>query len=487
MKEANTKEMEKRQFPRLEKTLPVKFNLPDIPEGSGVFEALSRNIGAGGVFIETDLVHDEGFALDKEKLLNLEIELLGQAKRIKPRAKIAWISKKSRTPRKTRSGIGVKFIQITAEEKRAISVFISQEMLQQAGVIEKAIPAISREHRLSDRNRRNLQILDIIRKNRLISRAEISKDTDINIVTVSNYIDTYLKKGLVFERGLDISSGGRRPELIEINPQYGYVLGVDCGSLNKMQTTMQAVVTDFTARILSNVRKKRESEENEDSVEVLKDLIDQALASSHVQVEKIRGIGLGIPGIMDKFGGTVRNPESGTAFANYVTIKKGLEEEFKLPVFIENSASCALVAEKWTGLSLEVKSADNIIYIFSEHQSAIMLKGELYTGSSKSAGQLNLAQDLEKEQKYSGPVASGTRLGAKIAGLINLLNPQVIIVGANFSRLGDVFLDTLRHSAAGLAHREALQQVRIIAATLAEEAVALGSASLVIEAAFANI
>lgn len=516
MRRGASREMERRESIRLEKTLPVKFDLPDVPAAAplGTFEALSRNIGEGGVFIETDLVQDENFALAKDMPLNLEIELLGRAQRMKPRAKIVWISKKSRTPQKKRSGIGVKFIQINSEERRAISLFISKEMLAQTEIVEKEVPTILREQKLTDRQRRNLEILDTIRKNRLISRAEISKNTDINIVTVSNYIDVYLKKGLVFERGLDISSGGRRPELVEINPRYGYVIGVDLGPLNKSSAAMQVVVTDFTSRVLSRARQKREDDNIEESLDILKELIGEAIASNQVESRKIRGIGIAICGIMDKFGGTVRNPLTGDTFANYVTIKKSLEDEFGLPVVMENSAACALFIEKWMGISLEAKNADNIIYIFSDGQCAIMLKGELYTGSSKSSGQLNLnsSRNNSSESDYCWMDASidcilrsspeylkmstksredlssaGTKLGAKAAYLVNIFNPQVVIIGRDFSQLGDTFLDAIRRTVSRWAFRESAQQVRIIPATLGEEAVAQGAASLVIESVFANI
>ena len=74
---------------------------------------------------------------------------------------------------------------------------------------------IVKEDRLSEKERRNLSILDSIRRNREISRADISKMTDLNIVTVSNYVSKYVKDKIVFETGRDISTGGRRPELLK--------------------------------------------------------------------------------------------------------------------------------------------------------------------------------------------------------------------------------------------------------------------------------
>ena len=83
--------------------------------------------------------------------------------------------------------------------------------------------------------------------------------------------------------------------------------------------------------------------------------------------------------------------------------------------------------------------------------------------------------------------ALGEKAGAKIANLVDLFNPQVVIIGRHFGHLGDVFLDTIRRTVSREAFRESANIVRISPATLGEEAVALGAASLVIESVFANI
>ncbi|MFH1381115.1 MAG: winged helix-turn-helix transcriptional regulator, partial [Candidatus Omnitrophota bacterium] len=82
---------------------------------------------------------------------------------------------------------------------------------------------------ISDRKRKNILILDCIRRKGTISRTDISKETGINIVSISNYITNYIKKGLVLECGLDISTGGRRPELVKLNLESAYVVGLDMG------------------------------------------------------------------------------------------------------------------------------------------------------------------------------------------------------------------------------------------------------------------
>ena len=68
---------------------------------------------------------------------------------------------------------------------------------------------------LTDRERKNIVLLDVIRRNGPIAKTDIARITKHNIVTVSNYVEHYIKQKLVAEKGLDVSSGGRRPELLE--------------------------------------------------------------------------------------------------------------------------------------------------------------------------------------------------------------------------------------------------------------------------------
>jgi DNA-binding MarR family transcriptional regulator len=67
---------------------------------------------------------------------------------------------------------------------------------------------------LNDHEKKNLQILDTIRKRGPIARAEISRLIGLNIVTVTSYVDQYIKKGVIKEVGVDVSSGGRKPTLV---------------------------------------------------------------------------------------------------------------------------------------------------------------------------------------------------------------------------------------------------------------------------------
>ncbi|MBL7197896.1 MAG: hypothetical protein ISS47_07325, partial [Candidatus Omnitrophica bacterium] len=79
---------------------------------------------------------------------------------------------------------------------------------------------------LSDRSKKNLSILDTIRRSGPISKTEISSFIGVNVVTVSNYVEDFLHQKLIFEKELDVSKGGRRPVLLDLNNDSGCAVGI---------------------------------------------------------------------------------------------------------------------------------------------------------------------------------------------------------------------------------------------------------------------
>src|SRR3989338_6699444 len=98
----------------------------------------------------------------------------------------------------------------------------------------------------TEREKRNLAILEIVRRFGPITRPEISRTLGLNIVTVSNYIEEFINKNLVFEKEFDISEGGRRPILLDINPESGFVIGVGVNLLN-----IVGALVDLNGRIVA--------------------------------------------------------------------------------------------------------------------------------------------------------------------------------------------------------------------------------------------
>lgn len=413
-----------------------------------------------------------------------------------------------------------------------------------------------KEH-LTEKERRNLDILNVIRRSTDISRADISRLTGLNIVTVSNYINTYIKRNLVHEVGLDISTGGRRPELVRLNPDYGYLIGVDLGSPHILEdTTMIAVCMNIGLKQLAKETIKKEEESVEKFTEKVMGLISSLIKKSNLPKEKMLGIGLGIWGVLDRNNGTVRyTPEEGKIMS-YVDLQEKIEKKFKLPTLVEHDAMAAAIGEKWAGIGLE-PGIKNILFICSDSSAGIIIKDELYCGASKSAGELNLnpppgadqetpehrcwssynygcclrsrgidlgissyARNLFREKKdlkslimdmvkddvdkitfntvieaanQRDRVAinlleeAGAYLGAKIAYLINLFNPEAVVVGRGIEKAGRVFFDALKKSVNKWAFEESVKATKILPTTLGEDAVAAGAAALILQKTFSRI
>jgi len=414
--------------------------------------------------------------------------------------------------------------------------------------------SVLRSDRFTEKERRNLAILDIIRRSREVSRAAISKITHLNIVTISNYIDDYIAKGLVIEKGLDVSSGGRRPELLELNSKYGYAVGIDLGAPHITEDAcLVGVVTDVFGKIVAKAKIKKEREPQDAFIAKAVALAREVLDKSKVDRAKVQGIGIGIWGVMDRHRGTVRYAVEDGSILSYTAMQAAMEREFGIPTLVEHDATAGVLGEKWSGLGLD-SEAENILYICSDSSCGLILNGELYYGASKSAGELNInppsqatasekhcwstyehgcgfrsrgidlgipgrARRCIEEEKAASKIMelagndpakitfnivveaakagdavargvladAGDYLGAKIAFLVNLFNPDTVVIGRGIERAGQAFLDAVMASARKWAYEESLKVVRIAPTTLEEESIACGAAALVMQQVFARI
>jgi hypothetical protein len=160
---------------------------------------------------------------------------------------------------------------------------------------------------LNDHEKKNLQILDTIRKKGPIARAEISRLIGLNIVTVTSYVDQYIKKSVIREVGIDVSSGGRKPALVDLNPSAVYLIGV---GLNLVD--MIGVLCDLKGDIVHSVKRTRPLQAGEALVGHMIDLVEELIKKSKVDTGKVHGIGIGIPGIFNRDTSSVRWPSTKT-------------------------------------------------------------------------------------------------------------------------------------------------------------------------------
>ncbi|MDO8662100.1 MAG: ROK family protein [Candidatus Omnitrophota bacterium] len=400
---------------------------------------------------------------------------------------------------------------------------------------------------LSEKEKRNIEILDILRKRGPISRPDISRDMGINVVTISSCIDEFIKHNLVFEKELDVSEGGRRPVLLDLNPRAGFVVGVGLNLMN-----MVGLLVDFKGNIITKTQNPRPRTSVKEISESVLDIVREILRRSKEYTANIHGIGVGIAGLVNKKNGMIHWPQKTDHYYTYASIDvplRGLmEKEFNLPTLVENDATSACFGEHWLNLGQDYK---NVLYMFSGVGCGIMINGEIYRGAQGFAGETSiynykeqddfnckagapcflkrwdidlgiveevkkdLLQDREKAEEFSkltrmplesidlknvltaarmqNSIASGAleraakRLGIKIAGLVNLLNPEVVVIGGGLEEAGDEFLRKVTSTVKDWSFRESVEDLKVIYSQLRENAVALGAASLVMQRIFAQV
>ena len=389
-------------------------------------------------------------------------------------------------------------------------------------------------HIMQDRGRKNLAILELIRKKGPMSKADISRVLGYNIVTITNYIDYYVNKRMILEVGLDVSSGGRRPELLELNARSGYVVGVDIGPEH-----ITAIVTDLKINCVAKSHAARPAGTMEDMTEPAIKIIDETIKKSKIDLSLIKDIGLGISGIVDYPSGTIHDtdPTRGRTKVSFMRFATAIEQKFNIPVYVGNDASCAAFGEKTLSPGADV---DNLLYVYSDVGCGIVINGDVYIGSSGCAGETQLAfNSLQKDEKnavkeytYLRPwgvdlgityeakktvekgVATeiltlakgdkeqitkdmvisagrkgdkvalelienaGRSLGIRIAYMVNLFNPSLVIIGGGMEKAGDLLMDAVKLAVRKYAFEEPAAAVKIIPSYLGEDSIVLGTAAL---------
>ena len=398
------------------------------------------------------------------------------------------------------------------------------------------------DRQLTERQEKSFQILELLRQGGARTRTELSQGTGFNIVTVSNYINQFIKSGLVVEKGFDISTGGRKPVLVELNAKSGFAVGIDLGPVDVAKSHTIAVITDLRGHVVHRLTKPRTLEDMDHVLQEAETVIRETLDTSPIDVKKIQGIGIGLPGMLDERAGTVRDTAKGGTRTNFVALRDAWETAFNLPVLVGNGSTLAGYGEVRLGLD---RSAQNVIYFYSDVGTSLIIHGSIYWGSGGSAGKLGVLTSTEDDylswikspsftvtnvwdlgltaqakkliqeghattiEKFAldGPdsidlftvvrAAQGgdalakdlvenaaMQLGVRIAGVVNLLNPEIVIIGGGIEQAGSLVLEPVWRAVQKYAFEEPAALVDILPAQLGENAVALGGACWVIREAF---
>jgi len=329
-------------------------------------------------------------------------------------------------------------------------------------------------------NRRIL--LSILSDRQPISRAEIAKISGLNKATISTITGELLKDSCIIEEGSGRTTpiGGKPPTPLRLNSKRFGLFGVDI----RADETVLAL-SDFNNRIVSRVSFETGSVATSFLNKIGKEI--RNLQLKHDSFIEFPGIGVSLPGLVDNQSG--RFLLSVVLPWRDVPVVSLLEKATNLPVIIDNSARCSALAEIWHGKAQYAHVRD-LLYVSVSTGLAcgVVIDGGLYRGGNNTAGQFGhipidlngpecrcgqrgcwdlYASDKATLKRYAdlrGPGGkrvstmrklvelvengdaaateavreSARYLGIGITGLINGLDPEVVVIGGEITKVWGV-------------------------------------------------
>jgi N-acetylglucosamine repressor len=375
-------------------------------------------------------------------------------------------------------------------------------------------------------------ILSLMHGEGAVSQTRIVEKTAIRPGTVQSLLEELMKEGLLRVSGEGKSKGGRRPTLLEIDPDAFWTLGIDLD-----EERIFAGLVNLQGSITREVGRTRcRFQSQEDFLEVVKKAVRE-LVSQVPKPIPLLGAGIGLPGFVDRQRGIAR-------YCSYydwmrdVPVQELLEKEFGFPFRVDNDTVVAALGEKWYGAG---KGVGSFLYadLGETVGMGIVIEGRLYTGATGDAGELghtviqrggplcicgnegcvegiasgmalrreareqlrqgvvSLISDLSPEADdipletvlsaaqqgdkvaYKLITDMAGNLGLALSNAVNILNPELLILGGSFMGAGSIVTEVIAQSLRLHCLSPIATAVRVVASGLAEKAGILGASTLV--------
>ncbi|WP_055491009.1 ROK family transcriptional regulator [Streptomyces sp. TP-A0356] len=374
-----------------------------------------------------------------------------------------------------------------------------------------------------------------------MSRFELGPATGLSSGSISNVVAELVSDGLVEEAGSVDSDGGRPRTLLRVAPASGHMIGVDVG-----ETRVRVELFDLTLTELARTDRPLEHQryDVEGVVGHVRDGVSEVLGAAGIAPERLLGIGIGVPGIVARtsdLGAVVHGQTIGWDAVPFESLLRSTcQLPESVPYFIDNGAKTLGQAEMWFGAGRGAHSA--VVVLFGSGVGACLVTEEVGSGRAVEWGHLTvrvrgrrcrcgalgcleayagaealldrwreqggrppvdadeetaltalLAAAYPPEGSAADPVAvavleeTAEYLGAGLSDLINLFQPERILIGGWAGlQLGSRFLPAVRRHATSYALRYPAERVSIDLGRLGPDAVTVGAAILPLADFFAR-
>jgi len=372
-----------------------------------------------------------------------------------------------------------------------------------------------------------LRVIEALYRHPLSSRSDLARNTQLSRATVSTLVEELVRAGLI-EQGAGSGPGGagaeagvgRPPVLLSLVSGAAFALGLDFGHEH-----IRVALCDLSGEpVIDDYSLAEVDYSPSESFDLAQHLVHEALHSAGVAPDQLLGAGMGLAAPINKTSG---NLEANGILPGWHGVRPAAEMEARLgiPVALDNDANLGALGEKAFGAA---RGVDDLVYIrlSAGIGAGLIIDGRPYQGFAGVAGEVGhvlsdphgpicrcgnrgcletvaspVAVAALLERSLRRPVTiprllelvaegdrgaqravaeAGEAVGRSLSIVVNILNPELVVVGGDLAQAGDILLSPIadaieRHSVAPAA-----ATVRVTAGMLGPRAEVLGAAALIL-------
>lgn len=389
--------------------------------------------------------------------------------------------------------------------------------------------------RVSSFDPAEVPVIQMMRTQPVVSRADIAEATGFSRASVAQVLERLQERELVVPSKFGGSTGGRRPMLLSLNKDAGYVIGVDLGA-----TGGRVGISNLCAEPLAVHEEALDIAAGPEIVlSRVRQIAQQLLRDTGVREEMILGIGVGVPGPVEFCSGKPISPPIMPGWDG-VRISDFFRDDFDCPVYVDNDVNVMAIGEHWAGVG---RGVENLLFIkvATGIGAGIICNGQIYRGAQGCAGDVGhimadpngprcncgnigclesmaaapamvrlataavgegrstvLAELLERQggltavdigraAAHGDQVAvdiireSGNLIGQVLAAIVNFYNPSLIVIGGGVSRVGHLLLASIREAVYRRSLPLSTGKLAIVTSALESKAGVIGCSEMVVE------
>jgi|YelNatPaOPRAMG01_1025707.scaffolds.fasta_scaffold09184_1 predicted NBD/HSP70 family sugar kinase len=396
---------------------------------------------------------------------------------------------------------------------------------------------LEKRHSILKLGSNKADILSAINQHAPISRTRLAELFDLSFTAVTHIVNEFIEIGVIKEvgDGHDLKPRGRRASFLQLNEDYGYIIGLEVTDVR-----VKSALADFAGNIKAVKRIIFENHSKDYLISTIIESIESLVEENNISWERVKGIGIGMHGLVDYENGISLTFPSSEEWAN-VPLKSIIEERFNIPAKLDARLYVATLAELIYG---EGRYNPDFVYFNSGPGNGfnigLVFSGQILRGKDGFAGQfghlvldpkgprcfcgsrgclVTLASPLAIEKKAIEAINEGINtsltsiykekgtilfkdiadsalkgdklsvnlieeagryLGLGFSYVINLFAPPLVVLAGTLNSAGSMLLDTIKREIALHSVPQVYQGIEIKFSSLEEDVAARGAVVLII-------